>query len=543
MKTKLAIVCILLACGAIGYGVYRLAFSSAELRDGSYEVVICATGDVHGAYFEKGYRGEERHKSSLARVATFIENVRANGKNPIVLDLGDAYQGDMASYYYNYVDTVSEHIFASMTKYIGYDAYVVGNHDIETGHAVYDRVRRDLGKPYLAANAIRTGEGEEAGLPYFDDYTMIDRDGIRIAVIGMTNANIGNWLSDSLWYGMEFSIISDIAQQMVDSVQAAHRPHVTVLAIHSGRGDGSGPDIENEGLYLARTLRGVDVVLCSHDHKVVPDAPYNPNGPIVLLDAGNKARNINVAVVKFLVKDGEVRRKIVEGDVFNLSDVEPSAAFEERFSSHYAAVDSFADLPVCTITDTIHFDVSLEKPSAYMTLIHEVQLEATGADVSFTAPLTTRGFIAPGVLTQADVTELYRFENKLVTITMTGRQIRDYLEFSYGNQIAGEGPTYNYDSAAGIKYRVNRKAAKGRRVSITSMADGSKFDPEREYTVAINSYRVNGGGYLLRDGAGIDPDTIEPLAEYGEVRTLLREYLSAKGEYTPHKADNWRFVK
>ncbi len=543
MKTKLLILCIIIACGAIGWGVYKFAFGNDGLRDGSYEVVICATGDVHGAYFENGYRGEEKNSSSLARVATFIDNVRTNGKNPVILDLGDAYQGDLAAYYYNYVDTVSKHIFASMTKYIGYDAYVVGNHDIETGHEVYDRVRRDLEKPYLAANTVRTGEGEDAGLPYFDEYTIVDRDGIRIAVIGMTNANIGNWLSDSLWYGMEFRIISDMAQQLIDSVQAAEHPHVTVLAIHSGRGDGSGPDIENEGLYLAHTIRGVDVMLCSHDHKVAPDAPYNPYGPIVLLDAGNKARNINVAVVKFLVKNGEVQRKVVEGDVFNLKDVDPSQDFEEHFSSLYAAVDSFADIPVCTLKDTIHFDVKLDKPSAYQTLIHDVQLEATGADVSFTAPLNTRGFIAPGVITNADMAELYRFENRLLTITMTGKQIRDYLEMSYGNQIAGKGPTYNYDSAAGIKYRVNRKAAEGKRVTITSMADGKKFDPDKEYVVAVNSYRVNGGGYLLRDGAGIDPETIEPLADYGNVRALLSDYLSAKGEYTPRVADNWRFVK
>ena len=86
---------------------------------------------------------------------------------------------------------------------MGYDAVVVGNHDIETGHPVYDRLKSQLTVPFLAANAIRTDDGKA----YFPEYTIVRRHGLRIAVIGFTNPGIPGWLSPELWEGMELFLM------------------------------------------------------------------------------------------------------------------------------------------------------------------------------------------------------------------------------------------------------------------------------------------------------------------------------------------------
>ena len=136
---------------------------------------------------------------------------------------------------------------------------------------------------------------------------------------------------------------------------------------------------------------------------------------------------------------------------------------------------------------------------------------------------------------------------------MTGKEIKDYLEYSYDTWINTYKPgddhllkivnapdprtgqkrwsfvnrSYNFDSAAGIVYDVDITKPAGERVIIRSMADGSPYDLEATYNVAMTSYRASGGGSIMREGAGIDTDKIDErvVAYYPELRNILYDYL------------------
>ena len=112
-------------------------------EDGTYSFVVCTTNDVHGRYFDSLYV-DNAVSGSLLAVSRTVDSLRqAEGsRNLLLIDVGDCVQGDNASYYYNYVDTLSPHLYARMANRMGYDAVVVGNHDIEAGHPVYDRLRK-----------------------------------------------------------------------------------------------------------------------------------------------------------------------------------------------------------------------------------------------------------------------------------------------------------------------------------------------------------------------------------------------------------------
>ena len=136
-------------------------------KDGDCCLRILTTNDLHGSLFDSTYV-DGNVRNSLMAVKWYVDSVRsaAGEQNVILLDDGDFLQGDNSVYYFNYVDTLTPHIFPRMASYMGYDAVVGGNHDIETGHKVYDRVAADLeaaGIPFLAGNAIRNDNGE----PYF----------------------------------------------------------------------------------------------------------------------------------------------------------------------------------------------------------------------------------------------------------------------------------------------------------------------------------------------------------------------------------------
>jgi 2',3'-cyclic-nucleotide 2'-phosphodiesterase/3'-nucleotidase len=556
-KNILNIAAILIALFGIGFGIgclISLISSKGTLADGEYQVTVCATTDVHGAYFDSLYVDNMANPTSLANVSSYLKGLRASGVQPILIDVGDNLQGDNAAYYFNYVATDVPHLMPRLMEYLGYDAVIVGNHDIETGHSVYDRITSELRVPYLAANAAC--DRDENGVAdmdedpknklvsdsYFLPYCIIDRGGVKVAVVGMTNANIKSWLSDSYWNGMDFQMIHDIAQGLIDKIVAKERPQLVVLAVHSGTGTDL-PDRENEALYLASTLEHVDLVLNGHDHRPLAKEVENPAGSVVLLNEGMKAKYVGQADFTLRVKNGKLIERNVDYKLVPMDQYPVDSAYAATFRDDFLAVKDFATRPIGRVSDNIFLADALDGPSSYINLLHTVQLGASGADISFAAPLSNSGVVPKGVIEFQDLTSIYRFENTLYVVGMTGRQIKDYLEYSYDSWVSRTGATYNWDSADGIIYEVSRSAPKGERVNIISMSDGTPFELDKTYKVAMTSYRASGGGDLLTLGAGIDPDSLVVYDKMKDIRSLVGDYISEQGEIEPKVSTNWKFVK
>lgn len=551
----LTVLLIIVGCFGIGYGAGMLISALRMPKDGEQKIIICATSDIHGAYFDSLYISGEANKTSMANVSQYLKDLRVAGEKPVVIDNGDNLQGNNAAYYFNYVATKEKHVFSKIVDYMGYDAVVLGNHDIEAGHEVYDRIAREIRRPYLAANAALDldengvadmDEGKSktktASDSYFLPYCVIRRDGIRIAVIGMTNGNIKNWLSSSQWHGIDFQIASDIAQELVDEVIEKEKPHLVVISIHSGKGSDN-TDRENEAYYLATHVKGVDLVISGHDHKPVAQVCENEDGKqVLLMNPGWSC--IAVAQAEFLldIKDDKVVSSSVSSRIIPMTEVPVDPDYVAYFKEDYNKVRDFACRPVGELADDIYFADALEGPSTFINLLQKVQLSASGADISFAAPLTSRGFVKKGTVAFQDLATIYRFENQLYVVKLTGAQVKDYLEMSYDNWVNGVQPSYNWDSADGIIYTVSKSAPKGSRVNIVSMSDGSAFDPGKSYDVAMTSYRASGGGYLLRDGAGVDPKEVEIVEQYKDIRSLIYEYMQREQVITPTVSDNWSFV-
>ena len=191
--------------------------------------------------------------------------------------------------------------------------------------------------------------------------------------------------------------------------------------------------------------------------------------------------------------------------------------------------------------------------SDYVNLIHTLSLGCSPAQISFAAPLTFDGFVKAGTILYNDLFTIYPYENQLYVIKMSGREVKDALEYSYDKWIntlgsgekhllkikEGADPRtgtkawsfvnrpYNFDSAAGLFYEVDVTKPYGERIQISGLADGAAFDLSAEYNVAVTSYRANGGGGILKEGAGIDTDKIEErvVEYYPEIRELLYDYL------------------
>jgi 2',3'-cyclic-nucleotide 2'-phosphodiesterase/3'-nucleotidase len=540
-------------------------------------VRVAATSDVHGALFPHDFLNDKPGATSLASVQTFVDSVRAiPGANLILLDNGDLIQGTPAAYYANFVQKKKQNLFARVLNHMQFDAATVGNHDIEAGPDVYYRLQREFSFPWLGGNIINLSISK----PAFEPYTIIERDGVKIAVLGLITPGVPGWLPQTLWPGLEFKAITDAAEYWVAYIRQNHQPDAIIGLFHTGMGqttaDVSNLLPENAGHHSAVNVRGLEVVILGHDHRPRAEVVTNVAGhQVQIINPGSAARNIAYAELKFrTANDGKFELTDVNGKVLSLENTPPSAPYVKKFQKDIKAIRKFANKPVGNLTHSLSAREGLFGSSAFTDLIHEVQLTVTSADISFTAPLTVNENLEAGKLLVSDLFKLYRYENFLYVMELTGKEVKDFLEYSYGlwfNRMSSSNdhllnyrkdadgkevmnnngslslanPSFNFDSAAGIVYEVDVRQPVGERVTIIRMENGQPFSESKTYKVAINSYRGSGGGGHLTTGAGIEHSKLNDRIIFTsecDIRSMLIGYFNKQKTISPQPRNNWKVV-
>lgn len=530
---------------------------------------LIETSDVHGAFFPYDFIQRRETKGSLARVSSYVNNLRREyGRNVILLDNGDILQGQPSCYYYNYVATDKQNIVSKIYNYMGYDAASFGNHDVEPGHKVYDKWVGEVDCPVLGANIVDT----KTGLPYVKPYTIIERDGVKVAVLGMLTPAIPNWLEEDLWSGLKFEDIRQSARKWIAYLRKNEKPDVIVGLFHSGWDGGivTPQYMEDAVKATAEGVNGFDLIFFGHDHRVRRAEVKGPDGNTVLcLDPSCNAMNVSDAEIVITKQDGKVVEKTVTGDVKDITAEPVDEAYVNHFAADIEEVKAYVGKKIGSIAKTMYTRDSFFGNSSFIDLIHNMQLSLTKADISFNAPLQFNAQIKEGPVYMSDMFKLYRFENKLCVMRMTGEEILRYLEMSYDlwvntmkqkddhimlldeknstdmQKFGFKNMTFNFDSAAGIDYEVDVTKPDGEKVRILRMTNGEKFDPKKWYRVAMNSYRANGGGELLTRGAGIPKEELLSRKVYEselDLRHYLAEEIKRKGKISPKQNNNWRFV-
>lgn len=526
---------------------------------------LIETSDVHGCYYPYDFIRRHSVQGSLARVSALVGEMRKTyGDRLILMDNGDILQGQPVAYYYNYIDTTSVHVVADMLNYMHYDVATMGNHDIEAGHAVYDRWVSQCKLPVLGANIMDV----KTGKTYLPPYKVIEREGVKVVVLGMITPAIPSWLPEQLWSGLRFEDMETSARKWVKWIQEKEKPDVLIGLFHAGpEGNKLDDVVENGSGDVARRVPGFDVVFMGHDHVRTCQKIINEAGDSVLLvDPANMAKVVADVTVKVVKKDGKVIRKSVEGKLSSVDRYAPDEAFLKTFEKQYQATADFVSRKIGRINKTITTKDAYFGPSAFIDLIHQLQLDITGADVSFCAPLSFAAEIKEGDIYVSDMFNLYKYENMLYTMTLTGKEIKDFLEMSYAiwtNQMKSpddhlmllnekdkgfgrfKNPSFNFDSAAGILYTVDVTKPQGEKINIRSMADGTPFRMDKMYKVAVNSYRGNGGGDLLTKGAGIPKQDLAKRIVFATEKDL-RYYLMKRIEEVkildPRPLNQWKFI-
>lgn len=538
-------------------------------KEKTIDLKFIETSDVHGSFFPYDFINRKPKAGSLARVATYVNQLRSqHGENVILLDNGDILQGQPVNYYSNYVDTTSANIAAQVVNYLRYDAQTIGNHDVETGHRVYDKWVSATHCPILGANVIDT----KTIKPYLKPYTILKRGGARIAIIGLLTPAIPNWLGENLWSGLRFEEMVSSARQWMRVVKEQEKADIVIGLFHSGKDGGiTTPHYkEDAALAVAREVPGFDVVFFGHDHTRYADAVTNSEGKLVAcLDPANNAMSVAQAELQLVKKKGRWCVKESQWKLVDVADLPVDNEFVDHFSAFNETVKAYANRVIGTFENTISTRDSYFGNSAFNDLILNLELSITKADVAFNAPVSFDVAIKKGPVRVADMFNLYKYENQLFVMRLTGKEIRKALEMSYDlwvntmtspndhlllldSQTRGDQQrlgfknfSFNFDSAAGIDYEVDVTKPNGQKVKVLKMSNGEPFDENKYYKVAVNSYRANGGGELLTRGAGIAKDDLDDRIVWRsefDLRHYLMEEIKRLGTLNPQPNTNWRFV-
>lgn len=517
---------------------------TALAADGETHLTIIGTSDTHGNIW--GYSYEDMKESTgdgLARVSTYVSQVREENPNTILVDAGDTIQGTIMTDDLYSKDT-TDHPVPAALNYMGYDAWVLGNHEFNFGVDTLKEIIAQTDVPVLAAN-IKNADGS-----YFTGagYTIVERGGVKVAIIGVTTPNIPRW--DGTKQGVADLTFESMADAVADCIEEiGDGADVIMVSTHAGLS----AEYSTDGADAAQTILDkcpeVDVLQLGHTHTTY----INNDGAIPVGETKNNASEV-VRYDLTLNADKEITSATVE--TVSMKDVEPDqglrdvpavkAAQEKAVSfiqdnvlGHAAAdfqpVNEIKGLPEGRLQDTAVID-----------LIGTVQLENSGADVTAVALFKDTSDLKQGDLNYGNMFDIYKYPNVLYTVEVTGAEMKAYMEWaaecwnqwqpgdiniSFNPDKAG----YLHDHFIGLNYEVNLSKPAGERIENVTF-QGEPLTDDMTLTLCVNDYRYTG---LKNEGIISGEKQWESSAS---VRDMLVAYLAEHDPLEPVVDNNWKIT-
>lgn len=553
-------------------------------------VSVVATSDVHGNVYNYDYATGKAPSvgQGLAKVSTYVNGLRATNPNTMLVDNGDTIQGTPLVYYYNMLDQTAEYPMMKVMGAMGYDSWTLGNHEFNYGLPTLNRIMNDAkseGINVLSANIYKADNTNFVG-PYIMKTMSVNGRNFKVAVIGLTTKTVPSWEDAAHYSGLKFNDLVDEAKKWVPIVKGKGADVVIVTA-HTGEESAADVIPENQAKALAAKVPGIDVVVAGHAHSVLPDLKGNPNnkenllgsvknevtGKDVLITEPGKWANYISQVDINVNRNGEFRSvatKVVAMD----NNVKEDPAILALAQPYQDKTLEYVKTKLGTSTGEFTGAGQTTQATAIMELINKVQMEGAKTQLSIAAPLSSTAYIPKGDVTIQNTMSVYVFENFLYGVKMTGKQLKDWMEYSvrYYKQLSDPNANiekdpvlniadYNLDQLYGATYDIDLTQpactidkATGRVVSgnrIKNLKFNGKLVKDTDvFTVAINNYRYNGGGGFMA-AAGLsntDPsivtyDSAKALGDDGQVRSMMMQYIKNHGTISPDCSNNWKISK
>lgn len=556
--------------------------------DDTVEILLMDTSDIHGQLYATNYTNDYSqsgtHSQGLTRVATYIKEMRAQYENFYLADTGDTIQGTPLTYYFAFEEDTMPDPTVKAMRTLGYDMWVLGNHEFNYGmdilteqvdYAIADATEGETPitmsmANYLAAETNSDDSKDWATWRGFEPYVIKEYDGVKVAIMGIGNHGIPMWDVPENWEGVYFADPIETYEHYEEEMKAAS--DLIVLMSHSGVdvGDGTGRIRQ-----LIETHDSVDLVFSGHEHRDGVTNITDKSGKVIpVISPHTKCSKIGQALISYNKADStytidarnvDMRSYAIDSELETLLKPYEDATWNDYMLQPIGkASGDFSAKDMCIA------------PSAFMDLINRVQLayaydyngentpddpsDDQMAQLSISAPLTSGGaanIIPAGDIVLGDLFRLYRYENWFYQITMTGREVKTWLEYAATDRRKLDSTYHDVIYGDGFHYEVDTTAPEHSRI-VKMTYNGVPVTDDQVFTVVLNNYRFNGGGgyvdYLNEQGVEFianDPDRIIYSTQYdmiqgedqGQARNMLANYIREKGTIAPEITSTWKLIE
>ncbi|GAA1790868.1 5'-nucleotidase C-terminal domain-containing protein [Agromyces lapidis] len=563
--------------------------ANAAPGDKSVTITVMGTSDLHtnvvnwDYYKDATYSDSAGNAVGLARVASVVKQIRADrgADRTLLFDAGDTIQGTPLGFYYATVEPVTEtgatHPMAAQMNALGYDAVALGNHEFNYGLDFLDHWISQMDAPVLAANAVHAG----TKVPRYTPYTITTlkvkgRPPIRVGVLGLTNPGVVIWDKANVDGRVEVQGLVEAAARWVP-VMRSEGADIVIVSAHSGDSGTSSYSgdlpVENAAALVAEQVAGIDAILFGHAHREVPErfvTNLATGKQVIMSEPKNWGQRVSVFDLGLEFERGRWRVATSTAMTVNTNTVVDDPEFVALVRGQHDAVVTYMNTAVANSTEAMSAAEACWKDTAILDYVNVVQTETVRAAVagtpeaslpivSIAAPFNRAASFPAGPVTIKDVAGLYIYDNTLMASVLTGKQIREYLEFSaeYFTLVAPDAPVdpaawtnaptpraaftpdYNYDQFSGVEYTIDLSKPIGQRISPLSY-DGAPVADDQRFLVAVNNYRQSGGG-------GFPHIATAPVVYNAQVaiREAIVAYASAAGTIDPPSfhVENWKLVR
>jgi 2',3'-cyclic-nucleotide 2'-phosphodiesterase/3'-nucleotidase len=516
------------------------------------QITILSTTDLHGNVLPLDYYTNKPEQRGLAKVGTIVRQARKENPDLILIDSGDMIQGTPLEYIHNKRNNSPADPTMKAMSVLHYDAAAVGNHEYNFGLKVLEKARSEAEFPWLSANTYDAGTDH----PHFAPYVLKTIHGIRVGILGLTTPGVPNWDNAQNYAGLEFREPETEAKKWVKILRERERADLVVVAMHMGleadlkSGElfpGQVPN-ENQAIRIAKEVPGIDVIFMGHTHRDVPSLVING---VLLAQAECWGRRVARADV-YLEKNTTGRGwhvAVKSSQTIPVTEEIPAdPEIVKMVESYDRETQAWLNTIIGESAQELDAGGAEFQDSAILDLVQRVQLEKGHADVSMVANFNRAARIAKGPVTVRGIAGLYVYENTLVVLEVTGRQLKDALEHSAryfrpfepnkpASALVDERiPGYNYDMAEGVSYEVDLTKPYGQRIQNLRYRE-RPLDMNEKLRLATNNYRVNGGGgYSMYNGAPVVYRSSE------EIREMIIDWVQEHKQVPVQPTGNWRLL-
>ncbi len=579
---------ILLACGC--------GNATVPTVDADCDLVILSTTDMHGKCWERNVLNDRSEPHNMLRVCTAVKEVRNEyGKeNVILVDNGDLFQGTPVSEVHLLDDTHAQgepEAMALCLAEIGYDAFVLGNHEFdypfEKMRAAYDYLW-EKGIDVLAANAYWDGSDgtHEAADNAFGTYIVREVTVMghphKVGIVGFDNTDISRWDLPQNYPGIVFAHPDNPDYDMAKEVNRYLSEmrddgcEMIVVTYHSGLGTDEGTpafgvNTDHQGMRVIDNTDCIDLLILGHDHSsAYSNSSFTDAAEREVPVVNGGSQDLTKTVFNLSEDaDGKLVCELESTENVDLTSFEPDADLEEKIRPYAEGAIAKLEEPIGRLsgtwdalgdfynqqTDTMDLilqamiDGGTRQGASGSEEAAQMGLDHTDVDVAITGA-TENDYIAhAGDVSIRDIYRMCEFPNDNLVIPMSGRELKDVMEENATTRMAArvlngrpyyltKGDAYTHLIFGGINFRYDMSKPEGERVLIESLSNGRAFDLDNTYLVAVNSFilgnegcalrKWSNGDALWREGA-LDQDVTVQEA----MQTYIAERSQGSGGVTP----------